>query len=252
MKVIIIEDEVLAQERLITMILKYDASIIILECLESIEESVLWLNTKPAPDLIFMDIHLSDGHSFEILKQVNLTIPIIFTTAYDNYAIEAFQHFSIDYILKPVNDLALAKALNKYNKLKVGLPAQYNEFIDVVKDNIGSNYKNRFLAKVGQRLFFIAVSDITYFYADNKVVYVHDRDNNKYIINTTIEKLEKQLNPKSFFRINRKYILQADAIEQVKPYINNRLIVLLKGITAQENLVISRERVLEFKTWAEQ
>jgi DNA-binding LytR/AlgR family response regulator len=252
MNILIIEDEQLAQERLLLLIKAYDPTITVTGCLESVEETVNWLNTKPHPDLILLDIHLSDGQSFEIFKRTQTQKPIIFITAYENYAIDAFSLFSIDYILKPVTAEALAAAINKYKNLKdIFIPADYRLLMEQVKDNYGASYRNRFLAKVGQRLFFIASADVAYFTADNKIVFLIDRGGNRFVINSTIEKLETELDPKHFFRLSRKIIIHADAIEQVKPYQSNRLKLQLKGIAAPEEIIISRERVADFKQWAD-
>ena len=252
MDILIIEDEILAAERLQALIKNYDSGIRILACLDSIEESVQWLQTKTAPDLLLVDIHLSDGHSFEIFKRVTIQKPVIFTTAYDNYALDAFKLFSIDYILKPITAEALGAALNKYKNIANTIAANnYSLLSDQVKENYASSYKNRFLAKVGQRSFFIQVNEIAYFFADNKIVYLVDTQGNRFIINFTLEKLEPLLDPKDFFRINRKIIINANSIEQIKPYFNNRLKIVLKGIKADEDIIISRERVVDFKVWAE-
>lgn len=252
MNILIIEDEQLAQERLQLIIKAYDPSINIAGCLESVEESVNWFNTKPHPDLILLDIHLSDGQSFEIFKRTQTQKPIIFITAYENYAVDAFRLFSIDYILKPVTAEALAAAINKYKSLSdIFTPADYRLLVDQLKETSSTNYRNRFLAKVGQRLFFIPACDVAYFAADNKIVFLIDREGNRFVINSTMEKLETELNPKDFFRLNRKIIIHADAIDQVKPCHSNRLKLQLKGITSSEEIIISRERVSEFKQWAD-
>ena len=156
MNVLIIEDEMLATERLKMLIKQYDASITVQACLDSIEDSVKWLQTKPAPDLLLVDIQLSDGPSFEIFKKVPIQKPVIFTTAYDNFALDAFQLFSIDYILKPVTAEALATAFNKYKDLSTSFfKADYTLLTEQLKENFTNKYRNRFLAKVGQRSFFI-------------------------------------------------------------------------------------------------
>jgi DNA-binding LytR/AlgR family response regulator len=252
MNILIVEDEQLAQERLQLLIKAYDPAINIIACLESVEETINWLNTKQHPDLLLLDIHLSDGQSFEIFKRTSTQKPIIFTTAYENYAIDAFQLFSIDYILKPVTAEGLATALNKYKNLSAAFaPKDYQLLMEQVKDNFSANYKTRFLAKVGQRLFFIPASDVAYFAADNKIVFLIDKLGNRFVVNTTIEKLEGELNPKDFFRLNRKIIIHAAVIEQVKPYQSNRLKLHLKGITTPDEIIISRERVADFKQWAD-
>ncbi|RYF89640.1 MAG: response regulator transcription factor [Chitinophagaceae bacterium] len=251
MNILIVEDEQLAAERLQILLKQYDAGINIVACLESVEETVHWLNTKTHPDLMLMDIHLSDGHSFNIFQKTNLQKPIIFTTAYEHYAIDAFQHFSIDYILKPVTSEALAAALNKYKTLSAGFaPADYLKAIEQLQHSSNTRYKNRFLAKVGQRLFFVQANEVAYFSADNKIVYLVDREGNRFVINSTLEKLELLLDPRHFFRINRKIIVHADVIHQVKPVMNNRLRLLLKGIQTSEDITISREKIADFKHWA--
>jgi two-component system, LytTR family, response regulator LytT len=252
MNILIIEDEQLAQERLQIIIKEYDPSINVVGCLESVEETVNWLNTKPHPDLILLDIHLSDGQSFEIFKRTQTQKPIIFITAYENYAVDAFRLFSIDYILKPVTAEALTSAINKYKSLShIFTPADYRLLMEQLKDSSSTNYRNRFLAKVGQRLFFIPAADVAYFAADNKIVFLIDREGNRFVINNTMEKLEAELNPKDFFRLNRKIIVHADAIDQVKPCHSNRLKLQVKGVAASEEMIISRERVQEFKQWAD-
>ena len=252
MDILIIEDEVLAAERLQLLLKNYDPAINVVANLESIEESVQWLLTKPHPDLLLVDIHLSDGHSFEIFKKVQLQKPVVFTTAFDNYAIDAFQLFSIDYILKPVTAEALASALNKYKSLAGNFfNANYTLLNEQAKENFSTKYKNRFLAKVGQRSFFIQANEVAYFMADNKIVYLVDKEGNRFIINFTLEKLEPLLDPHDFFRLNRKIIIQGSVIEQIKPYHNNRMKIILKGIKTDEEMIISRERVGDFKAWAE-
>ena len=252
MNVLIIEDESLAAERLKLLLGQYDPSIGVSGCLESIEETVQWLQTQPHPDLLLMDIQLSDGHSFEIFNQVKLDKPVIFTTAYDNYAINAFQHFCVDYILKPVTAAALANAIRKYKIMPhaFSLP-DYHAWAEQVTQKISPRYKDRFLAKVGLRTFFIQTEDVAYFYADNKTVYLADKDGNKFVINYSIEKLEPLLDPHYFFRINRRMIVHSKLVDLVKPYLNNRLKLSLKNIRHDEEIIVSRERVPTFKKWAE-
>ncbi len=249
MKLIIVEDEKLAAERLKTLVKEYDPSIEVLACLESVEETVQYLRKHAAPDLLLLDIHLSDGHSFEIFNQVNYAGPVIFTTAYDQYALEAFKIFSIDYILKPVTLEALANALNKLRNLSAGFAAA--DYRQLMPQLTNRDYKKRFLGKVGQRLFFIDTADIAYFQADNKVVYLIDKEGNRYVVEHTMEKLMAMVNPVEFFRLNRRYIVRINAIQQVKPYFNGRLKLSVKGSQQPDEMVISRERVAEFKEWAE-
>lgn len=250
MKVVIIEDEKLATERLQTLLKEYDASIEVIACLESIEETVSFLKQRAAPDLLLLDIHLSDGHGFEIFKQVHYQRPVIFTTAYDQYALNAFQLFSIDYILKPVSLEALASAINKFRQMTATYAGI--DFSQLPSPASMSNGKKRFLGKVGQRLFFIESADIVYFQADNKIVHLVDKEGNRYVVDYTLEKLELLLDPREFFRLNRRFIVRINAIQQVKPYYNNRLKISLKGCSVPEaDMVISRDRVAEFRAWAE-
>ncbi len=249
MKLIIVEDEQLAAERLITLLMKYDPSIEVIACLESIGDTVQYLRQHAHPDLLLLDIHLSDGHSFEIFKQVSYNGPVVFTTAYDVYALEAFKLLSIDYILKPVTQDALAAALNKFKSLSLSFnAARLRTQLPSMEDQ---RYKKRFLGKIGQRLFFIDANDIAFFQAENKIVYLIDKSGTRYMVDHTMEKLENQLDPRSFFRLNRKFIVSIQAILQVKPYFNNRLKLSVQGAGQQEEMVISRERVAEFRQWAE-
>jgi two-component system, LytTR family, response regulator LytT len=252
MNVVIIEDEILASERLQILLKKYDASINVVASLETVEEAIHYLQTSKHADILFVDIHLADGHSFEIFKKVKTTTPIIFTTAYDQYALDAFQLFSIDYILKPVTAESLANAFAKYHGLTKAnnIPVDYALLIQQMQDSIAGKYKSRFLAKVGQRTYFIPVNEVAYFVADNKIVHLVARDGKRYIKNATIEKLEEIIDPSVFFRVNRKVIVHIDAIEQTKPYDNNRLVIVIRNINTAEEIIVSREKVQDFKTWA--
>ncbi len=249
MNVIIVEDEKIAVDRLQLLLHEYDNTVKVDACLESVEETIIYLKTKPHPDVMLVDIHLSDGHSFEIFQKYPYNKPVIFTTAYEEYALEAFKMYSIDYILKPVTIEALAAALNKYKNLAASF--SNNQYALLEPGLAQVQYKKRFLGKIGQRLFFINIENIAFFQADNKLVYMVDLEGHKYFVDATIEKLETQLNPQLFFRINRSCIIQINALEQVKPYYNNRLRIWLKGALPEDEIVISRERVGDFRNWAE-
>lgn len=252
MNVLVIEDEPLAADRLKLLLAKYDASIQITDCLESIEQTVQWLQTKPHPDLLLMDIQLSDGHSFEIFKQVTVNRPVIFTTAYDHYAINAFQHFSIDYILKPVTLETLAAAIQKFRSMpQAFFSAGKHALTDQLKEVFSPRYKERFLAKIGQRTFFIQTDAVAFFYADNKIIYLVDVSGSRFAINYSIEKLEPLLDPHYFFRINRKMIVHSKMVELVRPYLNSRLKLTLKNISHDEEIIVSREKVTAFRKWAD-
>jgi two-component system, LytTR family, response regulator LytT len=248
-KIVIIEDEQLAAERLVMLLKQYDPKIEIIKHLYSVDESIQWLNTNEHPDLMFLDIQLADGFCFDIFKQVKYSKPIIFTTAYHEYALDAFQLCSIDYLLKPVTAEALAKAMLKFKQLQSNFSViNYNQLSDYFDH---ASFKSRFLGKAGQRMFFVETSEILFFQADDKIVYLFDKDGNKLTVDYTLDRLEALLNPKEFFRLNRKYIARFSSIAQIKPYVNSRLKLLLRNGSRTEEVVLSRERVHEFKTWAE-
>lgn len=248
MHVVIVEDEKPACERLKTLLASCDPSIEVAACLEGVEDTVEYLRLNRHPDLLLLDIHLSDGHSFDIFKSVDYKRPVIFTTAYDQYALEALRLYCIDYILKPVTHEALTAAIVKYRFLSAAWePVDYSRLSPAPEPR----YRKRFLGKVGQRLFFIPVEQIAYFRADNKIVHLVDREGNRYVAEYTMEQLSGLLDPRPFFRLNRSYIVNIDAIEQVKPYYNSRLKLSLRGHQTPEEIVVSRERVADFRTWAE-
>ncbi|MDX1956556.1 MAG: LytTR family DNA-binding domain-containing protein [Chitinophagaceae bacterium] len=250
MRVVIAEDELPAVERLHTLIKDFDPAIQVVASLDSVEDLVQWLKMNPHPDLLLLDIHLSDGHSFEIFRRINYSGPVIFTTAFDQYALEAFKVFSIDYILKPVSRESLARAIQKFRTITgVQISPDYARLVEALKK---PNYKDRFLGKSGAKLYFIEADEVAYFQADNKIVYLVDKKGNKFIVNHTLDKLLDELDPRQFFRLSRRVIVRISAIEHVKPYYNNRLKVAVKGNgeDRSEDLVISRERVAEFRNWA--
>ncbi|CAN5721694.1 LytTR family DNA-binding domain-containing protein [soil metagenome] len=252
MRVLIIEDEAIASQRLQMLLNDYDASIEILASLDSIEESVAWLQQHDHPDVMLLDIQLADGFSFEIFKRTSYQKPVIFTTAYNEYALEAFRYFSVDYLLKPVSFEALKAALDKYKFITHAEKMDYNTIFRALKIFPAEQYKERFLARIGQRLIFVKTSEVAYFRAEDKIIYIIDKQGNKLPIDYTLEKLETVLDPRYFFRLNRKVIVSIDSIAQVKPYYNSRLMLHLKDGNKSEDMVISRERVPEFRQWAEQ
>lgn len=249
MKVLIVEDERPAAERLQLLLRNYDAAIEIAGPLESIEDTVSYLESHPHPDLILLDIHLADGHSFGIFKKISYNRPIIFVTANDGYALEAFRLLSIDYIMKPVSSKLLFDALDKYRQLSSAFsPIQIPASLEV---NPGRKYKDRFIGKIGQRLFFINIASIAFFEACNKIVYLVDVEGKRYVVDYRMEELSDMLDPAKFFRLNRSFIVHIQAIQQVKPYHNNRLQVFVSGASPKDELVIARDRVPEFRQWAE-
>jgi two-component system, LytTR family, response regulator LytT len=253
MNVLIVEDEQPAAERLVYLLRQYDRSITICGVVESIEDAVNWFKTKALPDVVLMDIHLADGHSFEIFNQVAVNRPVIFTTAYDHYAMDAFKYFSVDYILKPVTGETLANALNKLSNMAINMPSNqvYRRMgEDFAHQHDVKKYKERFLAKIGQRIYFIQATAIAWFEADNKLVHLVDKEGNKYLVDFTMERLEQLLNPNDFVRISRKYIIHHDAVEHMKPYVGNRMQISLCAGKRKDTAIVSRERVTQLKEWA--
>lgn len=251
MKVVIIEDEAFAAIRLKKMILDFNPNIQILAELESVAESVKWFKTNPEPDLIFLDIHLEDDLSFAIFEQVNISSPIIFTTAFDEYAIKAFKLKSIDYLLKPIVHEELAAALKKYeqfsglNRSAVDLQSLYNLLTG--KDK---KYRERFTITIGTKIKMVEVADISYFFVLDKGVYLRNSQGNTYNVDFTLDKLEDMLDPAMFFRINRKYLVNINAIVNMVAYSRGRVKLELKPKADDEyEAIVSIDRSGEFKKW---
>ncbi|NLP57956.1 LytTR family DNA-binding domain-containing protein [Lutibacter sp. B1] len=248
MKVVIIEDEKPAARRLNRMLNEFGIEPIAM--LYSVEESINWFYNNEHPDLLFLDIQLSDGLSFEIFDEVAIKSAIIFTTAYDEYALKAFKLNSIDYLLKPIDNEELESAINKYKNLQQ--TSQNIGFdIEELKSLITSThhqYKKRFTVKIGQHLKMISVELIECFYSENKATYIHTTDNRSYLIEATLEQLEEKLQPELFFRVSRKFFVNINAIKDIIAYSNSRLKLVLKTYTTSE-IIVSRERVKDFKNW---
>jgi DNA-binding LytR/AlgR family response regulator len=249
MNCLIIEDEKVAAERLSGLIKNYDQSIEILEIIQSVKNSVKWLNTNPAPDLIFMDIQLADGLSFEIFEQAIVKTPVIFTTAYDEYALKAFKVNSIDYLLKPIDQGELNNAIDKFkeNNTTKEIPAQV---FDNILHSLTKNYKNKFVIKVGEHIKVFSIDDVQCFYSMEKYCFLQNKSGRDYAISYSLDQLEDLLDPTKFFRINRKFIVSFSAISDIISYTNSRLQVKLLSNTS-DDLIVSREKVQDFKKWLE-
>ena len=249
MNVIIIEDEKPSARRLQRMLteLQMEAETM----LHSVEESIAWFQNNEHPDLIFLDIQLSDGLSFEIFEAIDINSAVIFTTAYDEYALQAFKLNSIDYLLKPIDEDDLAKAVSKY---KVRAPKEqsvtldFNDIKKLLVNPIEREYKKRFSVKVGQHLKLINIDDIECFYSENKGTYAYTSEGRNYLLDTTLEQLEDELEPHKFFRISRKFFVNVNAINDMVSYTNSRLQIKLNTFKEQE-VIVARERVKEFKDW---
>lgn len=250
MNVLVIEDEKPAARRLTRMLEALDLNV--LAQLNSVEEAITWFTNNSHPDLIFLDIQLSDGLSFEIFDAVTVTSAIIFTTAYDEYALQAFKLNSIDYLLKPIDDEELENAVLKFKKQNP-VQADVKVNFDDIRKLLGINpverdYKKRFTIKIGQHIKLINVEDIVCLYSENKGTYARTREQRDYLLDTTLELLEDELAPDQFFRVSRKYFVNIKAIEDIVSYTNSRLQVKLKSCSDQD-IIVSRERVKDFKLW---
>ncbi|NNT72657.1 response regulator transcription factor [Flavobacterium sp. IMCC34852] len=249
MNIIIIEDEKPAARLLQRKVEKLGLPINTL--LHSVEESIQWFNTNPHPDLIFLDIQLSDGLSFEIFEHTDIKSAVIFTTAYDEYALRAFKLNSIDYLLKPIDEDDLEKAVNKFKARNIAAPNLSLDFEMIKKmlvNPIDRTYKKRFTIKMGQQLKMINIEEVECFYSENKGTYLHTSDNRDYLLDNTLEQLETELDPKDFYRVSRKFIIPMKAIKEIQLHSNSRLKVILPTYKDDE-IIVARERVSEFKEW---
>jgi len=253
MTTLIIEDEKPAARLLQRKLEKLEIAVETM--LHSVEESVDWFTNNEHPDLIFLDIQLSDGLSFEIFEKIDIKSAIIFTTAYDEYALKAFKLNSIDYLLKPIDEDDLEIAVTKFkarlpksNSENQNLQLDFEQIRRMLSNPFEKNYKKRFTVKIGQHLKVITTDEIECFFSENKGTYIHTFDNRNYLIDSTLEILEQELNMKDFFRVSRKFIVPLQAIKEIQVYTNSRLKVILPSYKEDE-VVVSREKVQDFKTW---
>lgn len=248
MKVAIIEDEKLSAEHLAGMLQKIDEDIEVVATLDSVRKSQVAFQKGLTADLVFMDIHLADGLSFDLLAGTTLDVPVIFTTAYSEYAIQAFRHNSVDYLLKPIALEELRRAIDKYRKYRnqwqAGTLAQMAEMYKTLT----RQYKTRFLVKSGQVIDSIRTDDIAHFATQNSMTFLVTRAGKKYPVDYTLDQLETLLSPEDFFRISRKVIVHIHSIEKMHHYSNGRVIVVA-GPLGSEEAVVSRERAGDFKAW---
>ena len=250
MKTIIIEDEKPAARLLQRKLEKLNIKVDVM--LHSVEESIAWFSENEHPDLIFLDIQLSDGLSFEIFEKVNVKSAIIFTTAYDEYALKAFKLNSIDYLLKPIDEDELEIAVSKFKdnlpKPETSLQLDFEQIKKMLQNPFEKNFKTRFTVKIGQHLKVITTDEIECFFSENKGTYIHTLDNRNYLIDGTLELLENDLDPKYFFRVSRKFIIPLKSIKEIQVHSNSRLKIILPTYKDDE-VIVSREKVQEFKTW---
>jgi DNA-binding LytR/AlgR family response regulator len=249
MKVAIIEDELPAASRLTRMLKQLAAPTEVVYKTDSVEQAVQYFSNNPQLDLVFMDVQLADGLSFDIFEQTPVHIPVVFTTAFDQYTLKAFKVNSIDYLLKPIDEQELAQAIQKFKNFhQHNTPTNQNRLMQVISDMQTGRYKERLLIKRGQQYSFLKLSATAYCYADGKLCYAVDFSGNKYLLEQNLGELEPQLQPTCFFRINRHMLLNIEAIKKVHTWLGSRLKVEVSPLTTAET-VVSRERVSEFKAW---
>ena len=249
MKALIIEDEMVAAQSLQKLIGEVSPETEIITILQSIEESVEWFEQSSMPDLVFMDIHLADGSAFAIFDKVQITCPIIFTTAYDEYALKAFEVSSIDYLLKPINRNDLERALTKYNNFVGEKSIDSNALKELVQNiSTSKKYKSCFLVPERDKLIPLPTANIAYIYIDTKTVKAVGLDEHVYYMSQNLDEIMNQLNPNDFFRANRQYIISRKAIQDMTIWFGNKLSINL-SVKVPEKIIVSKAKVSEFKTW---
>lgn len=243
MNILIIEDEIPAYKRLSKLLSEVMPGAKIQAHIDSIQAAEEWFGENKCPEIVFLDIHLADGSAFDLLKKVKIDCPIVFTTAYDQYAMEAFKTSSIDYLLKPVKKQDLEGALQKFRQFK----ELFNEDAAAVLPQL-AEYKKRFLIRFGEHIKTISVSDIAYCYSENKATFAKTFDSRNYPMDHNLDTLETLLDPQEFFRINRQYLISLKSIEEMRTYTKARVIIKLNP-AVKEQPVVSSERAAEFKSW---
>lgn len=250
MRVLIIEDEITAVQKLRSTLLRLDPGIQVVAELESVKDSLAWITSNPAPDLAFVDIQLSDDTSFSLFKQVNIDFPIIFTTAYDQYLLQSFENNAIDYLLKPIQEDRLKMALTKVKKLESHfLQNKFNQIFEQNNNVFKDRFKQRFLVKKGADFLTVNAKDIAYFFTAHKIIFLVDKNGAKYIIDKPLTVLEQELSKADFFRANRKYLIHIEAITKFKS--NNGKIALMLSPDPQEDVMVSKENAPNFRLWIE-
>ncbi|TNE82018.1 MAG: response regulator transcription factor [Bacteroidetes bacterium] len=246
MNCLIIEDEAPAARRLEKMIREIDPELQILGVLDSVESALRWFDSHTAPDLLLLDVQLSDGISFEILQHKKITSSIIFTTAYDEYALQAFKENSIDYLLKPIVQEELSKAIAKFKQHQGPNAAQLDKLLENLQPR---TYKNRFLLKKGESLIPIQVEDIAFFHAQAKHVVLVAHSKEQFMVDETLDALEQQLNPNNFFRANRSYLVSAKSVKELRPSFNGKMKLFLEPKAPDDEVMVSRDKAPELRQW---
>jgi DNA-binding LytR/AlgR family response regulator len=251
MKVVIVEDEHLSAQRLQGMLKKYDPSIEVLAELPSVAASVDWFKNNPDPDLVLMDIHLEDGQSFSIYETINLQVPVIFTTAFDEYTIKAFKVNSVDYLMKPLNYEELVAAIEKFKRIHGEDGEEKTLGLEHLLQSMQKKepeYKSRFLVSIGSRLKTIETEDIQYFFSADKITFLVTKENQRFPIDYSLDKMAVMLDPKQFYRINRQMTVKLEAIKNIHVFTKGKIKLDLDPPT-KEDVFVSMDKVVEFKEW---
>ncbi len=252
MTILIVEDETRTAFDLKATVLELEPGAQILDIKDSVEGTITWLQSHPAPDLIFMDIQLADGLSFEIFNEVKVQSPVIFCTAFDEYALQAFQTNGVDYILKPFDREAVGRAMQKVKQLQnfFQQPGAGLDRLTEMLQQLKTGYKTSFLVSSRDKLLPISTSEVAYFYIEHEVTFLHTNDGKRYILNYTMEELEKSLDPRQFYRANRQFLVNYDNITEVEHYFARKLLVKIKT-PVKEPMVVSKAKASEFLHWME-
>jgi DNA-binding LytR/AlgR family response regulator len=248
MKILIIEDEQPAARQLIRLLQQLEPAPTIIEVLDSVETAVRWIKTFPTPDLIMMDIQIADGLSFEIFRQVEVPCPVIFTTAYDQYALQAFKVNAVDYLLKPVEPEALYDAIKRYQERQKAHSGPFFDVEMLYQHYNQPSYKDRFLVRTGQQMVSIRTQEIAFFRSSDGLTQAHTAENKKYFVDHALDELERLLDPAHYFRVSRHLMIRQDAVKAIHPHLNGRL-KLDTTPAAPEEVFVSRDRAGAFKTW---
>lgn len=250
MRCLIIEDEYHAARYLQTLLREVAPSFEVAGVLDSITAAVDFLRQQPAPELIFMDIQLADGLSFSIFQQVEVKAPVIFTTAFDQYTLQAFKVNSIDYLLKPIDREELHAALQKHSQLhQPATVVRRDDLRELAAQLLNQEtHRRRFLVKLGNDYIYVPISEVAYLYSEDGITFLLDRRGQRYMLDAPLDQLEKEIDPAHFFRVNRAYLVHIDAIERMQTYFNHRLLLQLRPRNVSETIV-SRDRVRDFKAW---
>ena len=248
MRVLIIEDETAASENLIAMLQEIDSEIEVLQVLESVQQTVRWLSSHPAPDLIFMDIHLSDGSAFTLFQEMEVTVPIVFTTAYDQYALDAFTVNSVDYLLKPIKTSELTRALDKFKRWTQSDVMDYLQRMMKMRPAGSGNYTTSLLVPVKDKLVPVSMDDVVCIYSTDRKTQIYLKSGQMMLYSRSLDSIAGGLDPSKFFRANKQYIVARDSVKEIVVWFDSRLLVSMP-IELPEPLFVSKNKAAEFKNW---